>query len=480
MVDGGKDLEPDRDAARERLAATPLPDWTSDDRAEWQAPQFAGEPGQVRRFGSDFAMEPAARTFADHGPLALRASRAIGGLSNLWGSAVLPYAEPDLSGWPVSADDLGPHYRAVTAFMPVSGRPDDLEYLFPELPMSPFRPLDSSPQATALLRRLAAGKTRLAALGAHAGLARQAVAAGCRLCGQCLHGCPYGLIWSARQGLAALRGRAGFDHRPGAVVRALGETAEGVTAHLEDGSTIQSGRVYLAAGVLESARILLASSIARDLVLRDSQQAFLPALHPWSAGQRPDRGAFHTLAQIFVELVDPEVSPHVIHAQLYTWNEYYARDLMQSYGRLPGSAVLLNQIARRLIVSQVFLHSDHSGRIRLSLAADGRLNAACEPSHDTSRVMWKALKRMAAALRIAGMVPLTFAARHGAPGASFHVGASLPMASDPEPGQSDRLGRPHGLQRIHVVDASVLPAIPATTITFSVMANAHRIAATDL
>jgi choline dehydrogenase-like flavoprotein len=51
------------------------------------------------------------------------------------------------------------------------------------------------------------------------------------------------------------------------------------------------------------------------------------------------------------------------------------------------------------------------------------------------------------------------------------------MAREAGPGQSDRLGRPAGLARLHVVDASSLPAIPATTITLSVMANAHRIAA---
>jgi choline dehydrogenase-like flavoprotein len=31
------------------------------------------------------------------------------------------------------------------------------------------------------------------------------------------------------------------------------------------------------------------------------------------------------------------------------------------------------------------------------------------------------------------------------------------------------------LHRVHVVDASVLPSVPATTITYTIMANAHRI-----
>ena len=39
----------------------------------------------------------------------------------------------------------------------------------------------------------------------------------------------------------------------------------------------------------------------------------------------------------------------------------------------------------------------------------------------------------------------------------------------------DLLGRLSGWQRVHAVDATVFPSLPATTITLSVMANAHRI-----
>ncbi len=40
-----------------------------------------------------------------------------------------------------------------------------------------------------------------------------------------------------------------------------------------------------------------------------------------------------------------------------------------------------------------------------------------------------------------------------------------------------RLGRPAGLHRVHLVDSSVFPTVPPTTITYTVMANAQRIAA---
>jgi choline dehydrogenase-like flavoprotein len=51
------------------------------------------------------------------------------------------------------------------------------------------------------------------------------------------------------------------------------------------------------------------------------------------------------------------------------------------------------------------------------------------------------------------------------------------MRENPQVLETDVLGRPAGLRRVHLVDASVFPSIPATTITFSAMANAHRIAA---
>jgi choline dehydrogenase-like flavoprotein len=43
-------------------------------------------------------------------------------------------------------------------------------------------------------------------------------------------------------------------------------------------------------------------------------------------------------------------------------------------------------------------------------------------------------------------------------------------------GKSDKWGRPFGFKKVHIIDSSVLPSIPATTITLTVMANAARIA----
>jgi choline dehydrogenase-like flavoprotein len=476
MLDGGAVLDAAAEERRARMAGTDPADWPAGAQAAWQQPQFQTPPGQVRRYGSDFAMVPGGETLADPAPIALRASRAEGGLSNLWGAAVLPYRGADIAGWPISAEDLAPHYRAIAGFMPISGAPDDLEPLLPAFAMTGRTPLDPSPQGGELLRRFARRKSQLSGLGVHTGPARLAVDPACRQCGQCLHGCPWGYIYSARHTLAQLRARPEFEHRR-ATVRRIAEDGDNASVTLDSGEVLRAGRVFVAAGVLETARLLLASRPGPGtLTLKDSQHFFLPSLHRWRAPRRPDRLPYHTLPQAFAEIADPAISPHLVHAQIYTWNEFYAHDLIASYGaRLPGSAPLWRALARRLIVSQVFLHSDHSARIGLRLAPDGRLTPTVHGNPDTPRVMAAAKARMANALRLAGLLALSPAARPGAPGSSFHVGGSIPMAAAPGPGESDVLGRPEGLERVHIVDPSVLPDIPATTITFSVMANAHRI-----
>lgn len=42
--------------------------------------------------------------------------------------------------------------------------------------------------------------------------------------------------------------------------------------------------------------------------------------------------------------------------------------------------------------------------------------------------------------------------------------------------ETDQWGCLSSLPGVHIVDASVLPSVPASTIAFTVMANAHRIA----
>lgn len=484
MIDVGEQLEPQLEARRAALAASNPDTWNAQALAAYKAPQLRQGQEEIRRYGSDFLVREGAHLFEERpGWLALRASFARGGLSNAWGAAVLPYRQEDLSGWPIGIHDLAPHYRAVAEFMPIAGERDELEALFPTQDMSAMRPLAKSAQANALLARAARARGALSKLGVTAGAARQAVAADCRRCGLCLHGCPYEYIFKASQVVDAMQGHPGFEYRPGlrAVSFEESQTSVRVRCVRADGSTevVEGERLFLAGGVLTSAQVVLRSvGHGRELELRDSQHMFLPMLHSWRTPGDPVRESRHALAQVFLELADPKVSPFTVHAQVYTYSEFYAQDMRRRYGRrFPVAGPLFEAVAQRLIVSQLFLHSEHSHRIAVRLASGGRvLDARLIENPDLLKTARKAKSVFAKSAARMGLFAVTSASRLGAPGSSFHVGSSMPMQRTPVGLNSDILGRPGGLQRVHVVDASVFPSVPATTITYSVMANAHRIA----
>ena len=61
-------------------------------------------------------------------------------------------------------------------------------------------------------------------------------------------------------------------------------------------------------------------------------------------------------------------------------------------------------------------------------------------------------------------------------GYGYHFGSSLPMSNKIKNNKSDKLGRPFAKKRVHIIDSSILPEIPVNTISYTVMANAYRIA----
>ena len=83
---------------------------------------------------------------------------------------------------------------------------------------------------------------------------------------------------------------------------------------------------------------------------------------------------------------------------------------------------------------------------------------------------------LARALGPVGLVPLAPLAETAPPGGGYHYGGSVPMRERPGCGEADTLGRPCGTQRIHVVDSSCFPSVPAGTDHLPGDGERHRIA----
>lgn len=497
MLDAGHTLEPARSAVVSRLGAAPPAAWQPAEIGVLKEGMQATARGipLKRLYGSDYPFAPPAGAQEIECRRAeLRPSFAQGGLSTVWGAGVLPFHQDDMHDWPFPASTLDPHYRAVFEFLPCAAVRDGLEELFPVHAATP-QPLEGSQQAKTFLADLQRSAPRLRAQGIHFGRSRLAVDTGagrpdrpaCQYCGMCLYGCPYGVIWNAAYTLRELQRRPGFRYVADFVVEDLRESGNEVVIrgrHRVTGAARQhrAGRVLLGAGVVSSTALLLASmdAFGHRLRLQDSMYFLLPLLRfAGSAGLEQER--LHTLAQAFLVLRDKAVCDELVHLSVYTWNDLMEPSLRAAGGPLGRTAGRLwRALGARMLVCGGYLHSRHSPGIWMQLdkqpGGGSRISLEGEQDVAARRIVRKVghkLLRSTAALKA---LPLTPLAQRPPPGRGFHVGGSFPMGTAAAPWRCDTEGRPHGFSRLHLVDASCLPSIPASTITLPVMANAHRIA----
>ena len=512
VVDAGGSLEsaPANRAASLGRKARSL--WPKDD-VEWLKSTLQPNTNGVETklsFGSNYPYE-----IPKSGPAwdvrgGLKSSFAFGGLSTVWGASVLPYRQDEITKWPITLKELEPHYRAVLAETGVAGVRDDLEEIFPSYHDAPSF-LEASSQAEAVLgrwnknrKKLAAGgfrwgRSRLMVKGKHAEASagrlsyhssnESAAEKACVECGMCMYGCPYDLIYSSRKSIRKGEEVGKIKYEAGILVDGFKELSDRVEVwgrNLSTGAEWrgETERLFLGGGVLSSTAMVMRSlGIENQPVeILDSQYFTVPLLS-FRGTARVRESRLHTLAQIFLEIMPAEISKQLIHLQIYTYNDMITRVLQQKAGPLASLLdPMIRQMEGRLFFLQGYLHSDDSGRLRITMGTTqgGQKKFSVEPMANpkVGGTVKKVLAKLSSHLGDLGFWPILPMASLGEPGRSFHSGGSMPMGGDSRKHSivTDRLGRPNGLQRVHVIDASTFPSISATTITLTAMANARRIA----
>jgi hypothetical protein len=263
-----------------------------------------------------------------------------------------------------------------------------------------------------------------------------------------------------------------------------------VAKELATGRThrFEADRIYVACGAIGTTR-LMADSLGlldAELSMLESQQFVLPML---SLRATPDPRAEpdFTLNQFNMIVGLDGSSVDISQLHFYTFNSAFINALPAP---LRGHFVEQAQVPllRRLTVALGYLPSWRSPRliVRVRPASNGASVPDLHVSRDTAhpgrnRGLRTVLTKLGRSSRLLDLYPVLPLLRLAAGGKSYHWGGSFPHSSDRSAvSGSDRLGRVGSWQRIHLVDASVFPSVPAMTFTLTIMANAHRIASETL
>jgi len=494
MLDAGINLENDRQNLLKKIQKTPFEKWDPTILQLFKSntkSSIQGIPMKMA-YGSDF---PFQKIFEFGGietnNVGCLPTLSRGGFSSIWGANVLPYRDEDISGWPITSKDLRPHYEAVSELLTIAGFLDDLEELFPSV--SKMHEFSESSQARSLLKDLNKHKTILRANGIFFGHSRLAVrfydtheGPGCVYCGLCMYGCPHELIYNSSHSIKKLMEFPKFHYQGNVYVEKISEQDTDISIYGSSidnhSSVVFKGRqVFLACGPIATTKILMESEnlFNVSLKMKDSQYFLLPCLR-FRSDSAAEEERLHTLSQVYLEILDTNLSHRLIHLQCYMYNDLYELALKNLFG--PFYTILkffIKPLLRRLIVIQGYLHSENSSHIEIWIDKKDKktlLRLKGIENWQGRKIVRKVVSKLYKYRKLLGMIPLAPLLRVAEPGRGYHTGGTFPMNQKPGRFETDILGRPNGFKRLHVVDSTIFPSIPATTITFTSMANAHRIA----
>lgn len=425
-------------------------------------------------------------------------SFARGGLAQAWTAGCYPFNEHELESFPFSLRDLAPHYDEVARRIGISGERDDLSRFMPvhEHLLPPLR-LDE--HSDRLLQAYARARTRLNPRGTYLGRTRVATLSeprddrqACDYLGRCLWGCPREALYTPAQTLRECQRDPNFEYVPGFSVEYFtvgpAQRLRSVIARPVGGGPAQefaADRLALAAGALLSTKIFLSSlwrstgQRVRLPGLMDNRQVLVPFVNLSMMGQPfvAESYQYHLLG-LGIESASPR---DYVHGQITTLKTALLHPIIQ---RLPfdlgTSTFVMRAVHAALGLVNLNFRDTRRANNYVELTDEGgtpRLHLRYEPDPDEPARIRDAMRQVRQALWQLGCIVPPGMAHQRPMGASVHYAGTLPMTSAAAPFTTAPDGRSRDVDNLYLVDGATFPFLPAKNITFTLMANAVRIAA---
>jgi len=416
-------------------------------------------------------------------------SLAEGGLANAWGAQLYRYNETDLQQFPIAQAELEPYYDLLTNHIGISGAPDDLSRFYGSAE-GLLPPLQLSRLSEHLLRRYNRHKLYFNKQGIFLGRPRLGVLSvshrgrtACNYSNLEFYSPSLPYIYTPRITLRELLRDGHLEYMPGYFVVSLEEDraeARVVARHIATGQIkrISGKRVLLAAGTLGSAAIVLRTfgDNRLHLPIMENLSSYIPFVNPSFIGKTHETLSYYTqLGLCYL----PDSATKDVEAQLVigTFYSIYGMFHSEFIRDLPLSLASNMKLVRHILPSMLVLHLWRPGcqcpNNYVTLKPNGMLYI-----HYTDSVDGTVEKKLIKAFRRLGYFSAPFLCKYPKSGASAHYAGTLPMRQRPlEKYETHVNGRLHAMQNVYVADGAVFPVLPAKNLSFTIMANAMRIAA---
>jgi choline dehydrogenase-like flavoprotein len=425
---------------------------------------------------------------------------AQGGIAEVWTGGCYPFNDAELADFPFGYAELGPCYGEVARRIGVCGAPDDLERHFP-LHDNLLEPLELDPHSALLLAaydknktkiqgelKCSVGRTRVAVLSRDLGNRKK-----CSYLGRCLWGCPTAAFYTPSLTLAECREFPNFRYVPGVRASHFRVDAGGRATHIVvepiiggNAEEIPADRLVLAAGALSSSQIYL-ESIYRHTGevlelggLMDNRQILVPFVN-WKLVGQPYKAESYQYHQVGLG-IEQGAPKEYVHGQVTTLKTAMLHPIIQN---LPCDARLASFVVRNfhaaLGIVNVNLHDTRRAENIVTLdvkteTGRPRLVIQYSPARGEEEGIRRAIGTVGKALRAMGCMVAPGMTHVRPMGASVHYAGMLPMSRTAGGHTVSETCESHAVKNLYVVDGATYPFLPAKNITFTLMANAVRVA----
>lgn len=431
-------------------------------------------------------------------------SFAAGGLAESWTGGSYPLNDHELREFPFGYETLAPHYAEVAARIGIAGGEDDLSSYFPRHDhLMPMLALDESGA-----RLLAAYERRSQRLStkykARLGRSRQAVlshALGqrqpCTRCGRCLWGCPNGAFYTPSLTLRDCLAYSNFQYVPNAFASHLQLAPSGsieflASYDLDSGAETRliSDAYVLACGTLSTSNLVLRSvyksrnEVIRLTGLMDNRQVLAPLCNLSMLGSAYNARSYqyHQLA-FGIESSAPN---HYVHGQITTLKTATTHPIFRNLPLDLRSAIGVFKALRSSLAVLNLNFCDwrrEDNFLTLSVQQTDvqgwpSLSIRYRPPSGETETIRTAISTARGFFRELG-APLIPGMTHVRPmGSSVHYSGTLPMSAQRRAWAVSPTCQSYDIDNLFIVDGSVMPFLPAKNLTFTLMANAVRVAST--
>lgn len=428
-------------------------------------------------------------------------SFARGGLAQIWTGGCYPFNDAELEGFPFGHDELAPFYSQVSKRIGISGVADDDLARFMPSHDSLLDPLLLDEHSALLLSCYGEKRQSIQQkLGGYLGRARHSVLSrdtgsrkACQYLGRCLWGCPSGALYTPSMTFDECIKFPNFTYHGDHYVTHFEYNNQGRIDSVA-AESIRDSRVHkfpveklvLAAGTLGTSKIFLQSiyrntgKVEKLHGLMDNRQVLVPFVNLKMIG-RPCNGDSYQYNQLALGLEGVHPREYV-HGLVTTLKTAMIHPLLEKFPfDLRTSLRLFRNIHAALGVVNLNFHDTRrqDNYVSLDIATDAsnpRLVMSYTPPEGEAERITRTLKRLKKVLwQLGCIVPpgMTYVRPMGA---SVHYAGTLPMSAAKQPCAVSNDCRSHDFSNLYIADGATFPFLPAKNITFTLMANASRVA----